>query len=62
MLNEINHMSREFVDVTFHFKNREYNSEAHSLAKAASSLHVSHHLWLGNVPDITCIRRVLNFE
>lgn len=62
VLNEISDRKKDFVKVTFRFENREANCEAHALAKAASSLPVGRHLWLGNPPDIACIPSVLNFE
>lgn len=59
VLNEINHWSRDFVEVNFHFENRECNFEAHALAKVASSLTVGRQLWQGTV---ACIPDALNFE
>ena len=55
VLDEIRDKTLDFVKVSFHFENREANFEAHALAKAASSLPMGHHLWLGNPPDIICI-------
>jgi ribonuclease HI len=47
VLNEIRERATDFVRVIFRFENREVNYEAHALAKAASSLPVGRHLWLG---------------
>lgn len=62
VLHEITERRKEFEDVSFHFEHREANFEAHALAKAASTLPVGRHLWLGDLPDIICIPLVLNFE
>lgn len=59
VLNEIRDRITDFVKVSFRFEVREANFEAHALAKAASSLPVGRHLWLGNPPDIICIPSVV---
>ena len=60
VLNEIRDRTTDFVSITFRFKNREANFEAHALAKAASSLLVGRHLWQGNPPDIICIPSMID--
>ena len=55
VLHEITARRRDFNHVKFKFEHRENNFEAHALAKAASSLPVGRHIWLGTVPDIICI-------
>ena len=62
VLNEIRDRTTDFVSITFRFKNREANFEAHALAKAASSLLVGRHLWLGILPNIICIPHIVISE
>ena len=59
VLDEIRTRTLDFVKVVFRFENREANVEAHALAKAASTLPVGRHVWLGNLLDIICIPPVL---
>ena len=62
ILKEILVSRNSFLTVSFRFKRRENNFEAHSIAKGAASLSVGRHVWLGNLLDIGCIPDVLNFE
>lgn len=55
VLHEIKDQRKEFQHVNFKFEHRENNFEAHALAKAAPSLLVGRHIWLGTLPDIICI-------
>lgn len=62
ILREINHRRLAFESASFCHEHREANFEAHSLAKASSSLDIGRHLWLGNPPVIACIPMTSNFE
>lgn len=62
VLSEIRDRTKDFVKVSFRFENRETNLEAHALAKAALSLSVGRHMWLGILPDIICIPSILRVE
>ncbi|XP_073360565.1 uncharacterized protein [Aegilops tauschii subsp. strangulata] len=62
VIEEIKVRTLDFVKVSFRFENREANCEAHALAKAASTLPIGRHVWLGNTPDIICIPSVLIVE
>ena len=42
--------------------NRNMNTEAHSLAKAATTLACGRHVWLLERPDIICIPEKLDLE
>lgn len=55
ILNEIKDRRKDKDVVSFRFEHRESNFEAHALAKAAASLAVGRHVFLGIVPDIICI-------
>ena len=55
VIEEIKVRTLDFVKVSFRFENREANCEAHALAKAASTLPIGRHVWLGTTPDIICI-------
>ena len=55
ILHEISARRREFNYVKSKFEHRENNFEAHALAKAASSLPVGRHIWLGTLLYIICI-------
>ena len=55
VLHEIMARRRDFHHVKFKFEHRENNFDAHALAKAATSLAVGRHIWLGTLPDIICI-------
>ena len=55
ILSDINHQSQSFPDFMIIHEKREHNVEAHSLAKAASSLSIGCHVWLAVLPDIICI-------
>ena len=53
---------KDFVSSSFRYECREANVEAHAIAKAASSLPSGRRLWLGILPNITCIPSVLSTE
>lgn len=55
ILSDINHQRQSFRDFKIIHEKREHNIEAHSLAKAASSLSIRRHVWLAVLPDIICI-------
>lgn len=42
-------------------ENRDFNHEAHVLAKAATSLACGRHLWLTGTPDIICIPMTIDY-
>lgn len=55
VIREISHRCKPFNQISFVHEKREFNGEAHALAKAASSLEVGRHVWLVALPDIICI-------
>uniref|UniRef100_A0A8R7UL65 RNase H type-1 domain-containing protein n=1 Tax=Triticum urartu TaxID=4572 RepID=A0A8R7UL65_TRIUA len=52
VLHEISERRMEFRHIKFKFEHRKNNFEVHALAKAATSLAVGRHIWLGTLPDI----------
>ena len=62
VIDEIRETMNDFVSSSFRYECREANVEAHAIAKAASSLPPGRRLWLGIVPNITCIPSLLSFE
>ena len=62
ILKEANFRRTMFQSVSFRHEYCEANVEAHSLAKAYSSLDRGRHLWLGTPPVIACIAMLLNVE
>ena len=55
VLHEIKDRVNDLEFVKFSFEFCESNYEAHALVKAATSLAVGRHLWLGITPNIVCI-------
>lgn len=55
LLREINHRRASLSELEFKHEGRRHNSEAHSVAKASSTLALGRHVWLGFVPEIFCI-------
>ena len=51
-----------FVIFFFIHERRNFNFEAHSLAKFASSLEVGHHLWLGTPHDVINVPMTIIYE
>ena len=61
-LHEIKDRMEELEFVNFSFEFCESNYEAHALVKAATSLAVGRHLWLGILPNIICIPHIVISE
>ena len=59
VLKEIETGRNQFWKVQFHHERREFNGEAHSLAKAVTSLRLGRHVWFQNPPDFICIPLVI---
>ena len=62
VIDEIRETMNDFVSSSFRYECRETNVEAHAITKAASSLPSGRRLWLGILPNITCIPSLLSFE
>jgi hypothetical protein len=62
ILSEIKDRSRFREGTNFIHERREFNFEAHNLAKMASTLPVGRHVWLLAPPDGLNMPVILNFE
>ena len=62
VISEIRESMKDFVSASFRYECRKANAEAHAIAKAASALPSGRRLWLGILPNITCIPSVLSLE
>ena len=62
ILHEILERKARFQSCKFIFKHRNFNFEAHNLAKFACNLDIGRHVWLGNPHDPNLVPMSLVFE
>ena len=62
LVHEILNHCNSFITCSFVFERRNFNFEAHNLAKFACNLEIGRHVWLGTLHDPNLIPMTIAFE